>query len=209
MTLLPSPDVICDREQLASVLGVSSRQVDRLVVDKVLKPVRCKLRGKHFRLSASVQSYLAHRERYVTARAKANDDAYIVARAKRMEALAAKEQLSLAAMKGDYFRRDDLNFHITQMITACRSRLMAVPSRVMFQLVGVTDSRKANQIVDTEIRRALLEFSEGKWRKTVEFLKAEAAYLRAQGLPDDEIEKLHDERDRREAQERNGELPPE
>jgi hypothetical protein len=124
-----------------------------------------------------------------------------------MEALAAKEQLSLAAMKGDYFRRDDLDFHITQMITACRQRLLAVPSRVMHGLLGLTDARKANQIVDDQIRLALTEFSEGKWRKTVEFLQAEAAYLRAQGLADDEIEKMWERR--QEAQERNGELPPE
>jgi hypothetical protein len=124
-----------------------------------------------------------------------------------MEALAAKEQLNLAAMKGDYFRRDDLDFHITQMITACRSRLLAVPSRVMHRLLGLTDARKANQIVDDQIRLALTEFSEGKWRKTVEFLKAQAAYLRDQGISDDEIESMLDEQERRRKSQPNGEQP--
>ena len=183
------------------VLGVSDRRVRQLVKDGVLKHARSRRNGMHFRLGDSVQRFVKYQCDLVRGKLDAIDGEYDKARAKRMAAMAAMAELELKGKQGFYFRRDDLDFHITQMISACRQRLLAVPSRVMHGLLGLTDARQTNQIVDDQIRLALTELSEGKWRKTVEFLKAEAAYLRQQGMPDD-IEKLLEE------QHRNGEKPP-
>jgi excisionase family DNA binding protein len=207
MVILASPDVVCNVQQLAGVLGITTRHTERLIAEGVFKKMRStKLRGRHYRLSDSVRAYVRYQREVLKAQHRnGSNGEYDTARAKRMAAMASMAELELKAKQGFYFRRDDLDFHITQMITACRQRLLAVPSRVMHQLVGVTDARRANQIVDDDIRLALTEFSEGKWKQTIEFLEAEAAYLRSQGLSDDNIEKMQDRERRREL---NGEEEP-
>jgi len=200
--VLANADAICSAAVLGEIVGVSDRRIRQLTREGILKTARSKLNGMHYKLGESVQRFVKYQCDLASEEAESHNGAYEAARTRRMEASAAMTELELKAKQAFYFRRDDLDFHITSMITACRQRLLAVPSRTMFQLVGVTDARKANQIIDDEIRLALTQFSEGKWKQTVEFLEAEATYLRGQGLPDDEIEKMQDRR-----RNRNGETP--
>jgi hypothetical protein len=74
---------------------------------------------------------------------------------------------------------------MTQMLTAAKQRLMAIPSRVMHRLVGVTDARKINQIVDDDIRLALTELSESKFKDSLEFKNAQRRYLQSKGIDPD------------------------
>jgi len=194
---------LCSAAGLAEILGVTDRRVRQLVRDGILKSAQSRLNGMHFRLAESVQRFAKYKCDLVSEKLEASNGEYDRARAKRMAAMAAMAELELKAKQGFYFRRDDIDFHLTHMITACKQRLLAIPSRVMHRLLGLTNAREANQIVDDEIRLALTEVSEAKWKNTVEFLQAQAAYLREQGLQDDEIEKMRDERERR----RNGEKP--
>jgi phage terminase Nu1 subunit (DNA packaging protein) len=187
MTMLPSIDAICTRQQLAGVLGVSDRQIDRLVIDHVLKPVRSRLRGKHFRLSASVQAYIAHRERYVTERKNANDDSYNAARTRRMVALAKQEELSLAAKEGEYLYKPHLEFYLTQMLTACRQRILAIPSRAMHS-VAHKPAPECNRVLTDEVYSALTEISDARWKDAAWFKKNQRDFLRREGMPDDVIE---------------------
>jgi phage terminase Nu1 subunit (DNA packaging protein) len=188
MNFLASPDVVCTRQQLSEVLGLTTRTVDRLALDGLFKPVRGKFNGsgKRYRLSVSVQAYLKHRSEVIKKQCdNGAGDAYNNARARRMEALAAKEELSLAAQQGLYHRADDIEFFMTQMLTAAKQRLMAIPSRVMHRLVGVTDARKINQIVDDDIRLALTELSESKFKDSLEFKNAQRRYLQSKGIDPD------------------------
>jgi phage terminase Nu1 subunit (DNA packaging protein) len=208
MTLLPNVDVICNRQQLAEVLGVSDRQIDRLVVDHVLKPARCKLRGKHFRLSAAVQSYLAHRERYVTERSAGSNGAYDAARTRRMAAIASREELRLAAEQGEYLHKPELEFHFGMLLRNCRDRILAIPSRTMHQLAGQTDARECNRIIGAECNLALNEIADGKCFDWQRMRREARAYLQEQGFPPDEAAKTADEMVSR-RRDRNDELPPE
>jgi hypothetical protein len=106
MILLADANAICTGMQLSEVLGVSSRQIERLTVAGVLKPVRCKANGRRYSLSDSVQCYCAHQEQYITGRVKGADDAYLSARADRMRCLAEREQLDLRLKKGELIRYD-------------------------------------------------------------------------------------------------------
>ena len=53
-------------------------------------------------------------------------DEYTVARARRMSAQADIEQLRLKRIHGELHHRQDVEFLLTQMITECKQRLLAL-----------------------------------------------------------------------------------
>jgi hypothetical protein len=207
MISLPSADAICTGKQLGQVIGKTSRQVERLAASGILKPVRCKLKGsRRYRLSAAVQAYLAYREKYVTERLKLADDGYNKARARRMEALAGKEELSLAAKRGEYLYKPDVEFHFSMLLRNCRDRILAIPSRVMYELAGQTNPRKCNLIVGTECDLALNEIADRKCFDWERIRREIHAYMEGQGFPPETAEETAEEMVNR-SQNRNGERP--
>jgi hypothetical protein len=125
----------------------------------------------------------------VTERLKLADDGYNKARARRMEALATKEELSLAAKRGEYLYKPHVEFHFSMLLRNCRDRILAIPSRTMHQLVGQTNTMECNKIVGTEIDLALNEIADGKCFDWPRMRKEQTAYLESQGYSADDIEK--------------------
>ena len=164
---LTNPNVLCSAATLAGVLGVTDRRVRQLVKDDVLKVTRSKLNGMHFRLGESVQAFVKHRCEIVSKQCGATNGEYEAARARRMLAVAKHEELALAVKQGEYLNRDNVGFCLGQMLTNCRNSLLAVPSKVMRNLLGIIDAREANRIVDDAIRAALTEASETKFRQSL------------------------------------------
>src|SRR5262245_4043767 len=116
MTELASVDVICSAQQLAELLSITTRRVDRLAEDKILKPVRSsKFKGRRYRLAASVQAYLAYQKQYVKEQnsSSKNGDAYNDARSRRMRALALIEEARAKQISGEFVRRDRVTYVMT------------------------------------------------------------------------------------------------
>lgn len=177
----------CSARQLPEIVGVTQRQIERLTASRVLKVTRGKLRNR-YRLADSVQRFLNYQCDVVREKSASNNDEYEIARTRRMTAAAESAELDLQLKKGKLHRQDDIEFCLTQMLTAFRQRTLAIPSRVMHRLLGLTNARQANQIVDDEIRLALNELSEGKFKDSVEFRRAKTAYVESRGLPPEIIE---------------------
>jgi hypothetical protein len=191
MVALTNANVVCSTVTLSQILGVSDRRVRQLVGDKVLKCARTKQHGMHFKLGESVQAFVKYECDLVREQcASCNGDEYNAAKTRRMVALARREELTTQAAEGKYLVADDVGFFLTSMITACKQRLLAIASRTMHQLVGRTSAMECNQIVDTEVRGALTELSEAKWKKSVEFRKSQTAYLRSQGFPEEVVQEM-------------------
>ena len=87
-------------------------------------------------------------------------DEYTVARARRMSALADIEQLRLKRIHGELHHRQDVEFLLTQMITACKQRLLALPSRCCHSLQAKTNPAEIAEILKDEVESALRELSE-------------------------------------------------
>jgi phage terminase Nu1 subunit (DNA packaging protein) len=187
---LASANAICSALQLGEILGVTDRRVRQLTKDGVLKCARTKLNGMHYRLGESVQRFLKHRDDCLSTQFDKNEGDYEMARARRMRAAAESAELDLAVKKGFYHRADDIEFCVTQMLTAAKQRLLAIPSRVMHPLVGRTNPRETNQIVDDEIRLALTELSEGKFKNSLSYRRAHTAYLKSRGFSPDVIAEM-------------------
>lgn len=74
-------------------------------------------------------------------------------RARRERANAELVELRLAKERGDYVRVKDVTDKVTSMILACRSYLLALPSKLKSQLPHLTLADLAS--IDNEIRHAL------------------------------------------------------
>jgi phage terminase Nu1 subunit (DNA packaging protein) len=208
MKLALNPQTICTTQELAGVLGISVRQIDRLRVSKDLKPVRGQPKWR-FRLGESVQAYLRHREKYVTERLQIKDDAYGAARVRKMEAAASMLELQLAAQRGDYLLKRDVEFHLSTLLRNARDRLLSIPSRCMYQMLGLSDAKVANRILTSEVETALTEVADRKCFDWARMRKEQIAFLQEEGFTKEQAIEMANETDRlREARtDRNGESP--
>jgi phage terminase Nu1 subunit (DNA packaging protein) len=167
MQMLPTSDCVCSGKQLGEVLGMNLRQIERHAQSGVLKPVRCKLRGKHFRLSESVQAYQRYREEIVKQQCSRTSDAYEKARSRRMAAEALCAELRAGELRGELLRADDVDRAVCSVLSIARSHLMAIPSRVTHSLLphvaaetGNANFQAIHQIVTADVRRSLTEASQ-------------------------------------------------
>jgi hypothetical protein len=102
-----------------------------------------------------------------------NEARFRAARAAREEANAKLAEIELDAKRGFYHRADDVEFFWTQTVTACKARILAVPSRICHALRGQTDLVKINGIITDELYAALEELSRFRVSKgdSEEFLR--------------------------------------
>jgi phage terminase Nu1 subunit (DNA packaging protein) len=176
MILLADPGVICTGKQLADVLGIGARHVDKLVADHVFKPVRSRLRGKHFRLDESVQRYLAHQREWVKAQCASGSDEREILRNRKLAAEAERAELELELFKGQLHTSEVVLFVWSQRIGASKKRLLALPTRLAPSLVGETDQKKICGRLHDEISLALEDVSK---LTTKDFEKQNRKYLEA------------------------------
>jgi phage terminase Nu1 subunit (DNA packaging protein) len=156
-------DAIVTPKQLAEIIGCSARQIDVLRTEGVLKSVRSwKFRGQRFRLSDAVQACLRHeRERLREQFASRNgsSSAYEAARTRRMAALALVEEAKARQVTGELIERAQVVAVMTHVITHTKSRLLAVPTSCMHQLVGKSSPRETREIVHERIVAALRDLA--------------------------------------------------
>ena len=176
-----SPRVtVIDRVQLSRLFDITPRHISRLTADGVLVRARdvdgSELRGR-YELVANVRAYC----KYLREAARlddASESKYIQLRNQRMAAEGQMSELRLKLFKNELHRSEDVEFVMTNMLTAFKSRILAIPSRVSRLLVGLTDFQAIYEIVYTEIELALRELSNYN-RKM--FAQQSAAYLVSQG----------------------------
>lgn len=147
--------------QLARLILITPRHVNRLVADGVLTRAvdddGKELRGR-FEMVANVQAYIRH----ILARTQHDEpgeSVYSRLRNDRMRDEGEMTRLRLLEIKGKLHRADDVEFAVTSMITACRSRLLAIPSRITTRLIGKRSFKEIYRIIYDEIVLALRELS--------------------------------------------------
>jgi phage terminase Nu1 subunit (DNA packaging protein) len=84
---------------------------------------------------------------------------YLDGRARRMTALAEGEEMRLAQLKGKLYRAEDIEFVVTQIFTAIKNKLLALPSRLARLLIGKTDFGEIVGILKDEVELALTELT--------------------------------------------------
>jgi len=160
MIELANADVICSARQLGDVIGVSSRQIERLTVDGVLKTVRSssKARGRRYRLDAAVQAFVRHERDCLREKLSRNGNGeYEDARARRMAATAAIEEARAKQITGQLLDRKAATISVVNMVTAIKNHVLALPSRLCRVLARETDVNTVHSILKSHCRGALQE----------------------------------------------------
>ena len=156
------PEQTVDTADVARFLLLSPQRVRQMAAEGVLEKATSTsgepLRGR-FNLLAAVNSYIRYLRSNLAGRAETADE-YTQARARRMSALADIEQLRLKRIHGKLHRAEDVEFCLTQMITVCRQRLLALPSRCCHSLQAKTNPAEIAEILRVEVYAALNELSE-------------------------------------------------
>lgn len=151
-----------DTTQLSKLFDITPRHIQRLTVDGVLIRARDddgkELRGR-FEVFANVRAYV----KYLREAAKlddASESKYVRLRNEKMGAESRVAVLKLGLMEKSLHHSRDVEFVITNMITACRARLLAIPSRISHQLVGKKSFKDIYKVIYDEIVLALKELSD-------------------------------------------------
>jgi phage terminase Nu1 subunit (DNA packaging protein) len=169
-----------DKGQLAQLLDITPRHVQRLTADGILTRAR-DVDGKEllgrYELIANVRSYI----KFLRMQARlddASESKYIMLRNNKMAADSETATLKLAIFKNTLHKADDVEFILTNMFTAMKSRLLAIPSRVTRLVIGQTNFQVIYDLIYGEIELGLRELSE--YHPDM-FRRQNDAYLASQG----------------------------
>jgi phage terminase Nu1 subunit (DNA packaging protein) len=161
--LLSSTDAICTRRQLATILGITSRRIDTLTAENVLKPVRCTrlLRGKGFRLAESVANYRNYKDASLRKEFSRNGSSseYEGARARKMSAAALIEEARARQLTGELLDRAQVALAFAELASVVKGHVLHIPSRCTYQLTGQKDPVVVRSVLTTECRRSLHEIA--------------------------------------------------
>jgi phage terminase Nu1 subunit (DNA packaging protein) len=159
MTELENVDAVCTSQQLAEILSVTTRRIDRLCEDKILKPVRGgKFKGRRYRLTDAVQAYLRYREQWFSENSSSKNGEYEKARSRRMNALATLAEYETKLRTGELIERSQVLAVIDQGVTTTKDHLLALPNKLMHAVAGKT-AAEANAIMRSGIRLCLHELA--------------------------------------------------
>jgi phage terminase Nu1 subunit (DNA packaging protein) len=137
---------IITTSELSEILGLSTRRIGQLEKDGALTKVN---RGR-YDLVASIRSYIDYR----IEKEKGDDELDAkVETALWTRARRQKTELELNILKGEVHRSQDVKRVMNNMLTAFRTRILAIPTRVASQLIGQQDMA----IVQDKIKKVLNE----------------------------------------------------
>jgi len=114
----------------------------------------------------------------------ASESKYVMLRNQRMAAESETAELKLAIFKKKLHRDDDVEFILTNMLTAMKSRLLAVPARTTRLVLGQTNFQVIYDLIMSEIELALRELAD---YSPAMFARQNSAYLASQGADLDSI----------------------
>lgn len=172
--------VTLDTAQLARLLDITPRHIQRLAADSVLVRARDEtgraLQGR-WEMIPNVHGYIKH----LRGQARLDDSGdatFVGLRNSRLRSEAEMAALRLNQLKGELLRRDDVDFWIGNALTAFKSRVQSIAARVSRLLVGQTNFRVIFDTISTETNLALNELSQ---LNSSQFSAQSEAFLAAQG----------------------------
>ena len=152
---------VVDQTEFAKLADVTTRTVRNLnlagVLPRALDRDGKELRGR-YDLRVAMPAYCNYQRRQGPF-TDATESRHQLLRNRKMAAQSEMSELQLQVYKGQLHRADDVEFLVTNQLSACKSRLLAIPSRVTRLLVGKTKFKEIFEIIMTEIRLALRELT--------------------------------------------------
>lgn len=146
-------EVLFTTKQMAETLNLTTRRVQQLAEEGIL--VREK-RGK-YRGIASLQKYIQYiQERDVP---DDMDVDYWTEKARHEKAKREKTELQVAVMKGKLHRSEDVEAVMDGMVSAFRSRCLALPTKIAPQLLNKTEVAEVQEFLTQEVHDVLTDLA--------------------------------------------------
>jgi phage terminase Nu1 subunit (DNA packaging protein) len=143
----------CTTDFIAKLFMITERRVQQLTKEKILPQIA---RGQ-YDLMSTIQAFI----RYLNERIKNGDDADLLKeRALLTKAQRETAELELAVMRGELHKCDDVMRVWTENVVNCRSRLLAVPTKVAPILAEIGDAQNIQAILKEAINEALDELTD-------------------------------------------------
>jgi len=173
------PQQALDTTQLARLVGITPRHVQRLTQEGIFTRARDtdgnELRGRYPLMA--IRAYCDHLRAQMNL-TDASQTRYEASRNEKVAAEAEMAQLRLKQYKGELHHSRDVEFVMTNMLTAFKARVLAIPSRVARLCIG-KKFREIFDLISSEIELALRELH--TYDRSL-FAEAGAVYLAKQGV---------------------------
>lgn len=116
-------------------------------------------RGKEWQLS--LPAVMDWREKYAVEQAVGDTSKLDIDEARRRKTVAeaALAELELSKQRGEVVSLEVVSTVVGDQLSACKARLVAIPTKVAPVLVSVTDVTECRDIIDAAVREALNELS--------------------------------------------------
>jgi hypothetical protein len=139
--------------ELAAIVGKSDRWIRQLTKDKILNQVE---RGKYI-LGETIQAYIEHvsggKEEY-------NKPRLIDYKTEHERIKTEKASLELAQMRADLHTSEDVESVMSDMLTAFRQKILAIPTKLAPQLTGIEDTNVIKARLTKDLHEALTELAD-------------------------------------------------
>jgi phage terminase Nu1 subunit (DNA packaging protein) len=137
--------------ELASVLGVTQRQVQKLAGEGVLP----QLGRDKFALAPAVQAHLAYRERLVAERLAGGDQSYAEGRRRKVLAEAARIEVENRLRAGELCEVSMMVGYWQTIVSEVRSAFLRTPTKLARQLSRVREAPECETLLRKEIYQIL------------------------------------------------------
>lgn len=146
--------MILNKRKLADMFGVAEETITQwMKAGMPVKVARKGSRGNEYESADCIRWYVS--------RESGGDGALDLTqeRARLAKAQADKTELEAAELRGDMARYEDISSHWTRQTTACRLRMLVIPSKVAPRVRSASTDMDAASIIQSEICEALEELS--------------------------------------------------
>jgi hypothetical protein len=138
--------------ELAAIVGKSDRWIRQLTKDKVLTQVD---RGKYI-LGETVQAYIEH---VSGGKEEDNKPRLIDYKTEHERVKQEKAEIQLRQMRGELHSSEDVESVMSDMLTAFRQKILAIPTKLSPQLTGIDDIKTIKGKLTAALHEALTELA--------------------------------------------------
>lgn len=150
---------LVNTKQVAAACNLTVRRVEQLVHEGMPREDR----GR-FELGKVLLWYVRYLQKALERRAVPSADGEMAAlgdaRIRSVSASASLLELELAEKRRQMVALPDVERSWLTIVTTTRARILAIPSRIAPQVVGLTDRTRIETLIGEEVRHALLEISQ-------------------------------------------------
>jgi phage terminase Nu1 subunit (DNA packaging protein) len=142
-------------EVVGKLLNLSEKRIKQLTYEGVIH----EFAPKHYKLAPTIQAYVRYLQDKLADGDQTSD--YNTEKARLIKAKRENEELELALKRSELHKVADVEYVVTNMILAFKSKLVSLPQNVLPSLINNSnDKNKMLEILTNAITEALNELSE-------------------------------------------------